>query len=238
MLRTNLLSLAQKHGLAVIEDAAEAIGQTYRNRPCGSFGHISVFSFYPNKHVTTGEGGMILTDDEELAEKCKSLRNLCFGSGPQRFVHEQLGWNYRMTNMQAALGLSQLESLDQHLVKKRHLGSLYDNAFNEISELMLPVKETPYAENLYWVYGVVLNDDRFSCSSEVTDALAEKGIATRPFFWPMHEQPVFRKMDLFENIQHPIAENLARRGFYLPSGLGLSDEQIIRAADALKQIMT
>ena len=232
-----ILSLAEKHGLAVVEDAAEAIGQTHRGRQCGSFGDISVFSFYPNKHITTGEGGMVVTNSEDLALKCNSLRNLCFGSGRKRFVHENLGWNYRMTNMQAALGLAQLESLDNHLEKKRRMGAIYGEALAKTSGLILPIAETPYARNLFWVFGVILEDDRFSDSFEVTESLANRAVATRPFFWPIHEQPVFHRMGLFEDVSHPVAEKLARRGFYLPSGLGLSETQILRAAEELKQIM-
>ena len=112
-----VLSLARKHNLAVIEDAAEAIGQTYKGSPCGSFGDISIFSFYPNKHITTGEGGMIFCDDPMLARRCQSLRNLCF-TPERRFVHSELGWNYRFTNLQAAVGLAQLEQLNRFIIKK------------------------------------------------------------------------------------------------------------------------
>lgn len=129
-----ILELADRHQLAVIEDAAELIGGTYKSRPCGSFGHISTFSFYPNKHITTGEGGMVVTDDPDLAARCRSLRNLCF-QPKQRFIHEELGWNYRMTNLQAALGLGQLERLDSALERKREIGMI------EIIE----VKQGPYA---------------------------------------------------------------------------------------------
>ncbi len=115
-----ILALAAKYQLRIIEDAAEVIGQTYKRRPCGSFGDISTLSFYPNKHVTTGEGGMVLTDDAELAERSRSLRNLCFGE--KRFVHEELGWNFRMSNLQAALGVAQLERLAEFVQRKRKMG--------------------------------------------------------------------------------------------------------------------
>lgn len=229
--------IAEQHGLAVIEDAAEAIGQTHRERQCGSFGMLSIFSFYPNKHITTGEGGMVVTDSDELAKKCRSLRNLCFGTGKKRFVHEQLGWNYRMTNMQAALGLAQLESLDDHLVRKRRIGELYHEALKEVSGISLPIPETSYAQNLYWVYGVVVEENKFKDATQVTDALSACRIGTRPFFWPIHEQPVFRRMGLFDGVSHPVSEKLARMGFYLPSGLTLSKEQILRAAEELKRII-
>ncbi|HEC25940.1 MAG TPA: DegT/DnrJ/EryC1/StrS family aminotransferase [Gammaproteobacteria bacterium] len=231
-----LFAIANKHGLAVIEDAAEVIGQEYKGRPCGSFGTISTFSFYPNKHITTGEGGMCVTDDPALAERCRSLRNLCFRS-EQRFVHEELGWNYRMTNLQAALGCAQLERLDSHVAKKRKIGCFYTELLRDISGLRLPVSEMEYAENIYWVYGIVLNDDVPFDASEAMKRLGEKGIGTRPFFWPMHEQPVFKRMGFFEGDHYPISERIARRGFYLPSGLSLTSEQIEHVAKAVIEIL-
>ncbi len=229
-----LLTLAERHGLRVIEDAAEMHGQTYRGRPCGSFGDLSVFSFYPNKHVTTGEGGMILTDDATLAERCRSLRNLCF-QPQRRFVHEELGWNLRMSNLQAAVGVAQLERLEEFVARKRHMGRLYTELLADTPGLQLPLPATDYAENIYWVYGVVL-DDALPCdAAEAMARLRRAGVGTRPFFWPMHEQPVFRRMGLFGGEQHPVAERLARRGFYLPSGLALTDQQIEQTAQAVRE---
>jgi perosamine synthetase len=230
-----LLDLADRHGLDVIEDAAEMIGQTYRGRPCGSLGRISTFSFYPNKHVTTGEGGMIVTDDEALAERCRSLRNLTMKAS-RRFIHDELGWNFRMTNMQAAVGLAQLERLDEFVPRKRRLFSRYCDLLKDVGKLQLPVAETHYAANINWVFGVVIRDDVPFDADEAIRLLAGKGIGTRPFFWPMHEQPVYRSMGLFENERHPNAERIARRGFYLPSGLALTDEQVGRVADAVKEV--
>lgn len=231
-----LLAIAEKHGLAVIEDAAEMIGQEYQGKPCGSFGHISTFSFYPNKHITTGEGGMCVTDDEHLAERCKSLRNLCF-QRKQRFVHEELGWNYRMTNLQAALGCAQLENLDKHIIRKREIGNLYNELLGHMDGLQKPLAKTDDAENIYWVYSLVLDRDWPFAACEMMHRLAEKKIGTRPFFWPMHEQPVFRKMGLFANEKYPVAEQIARRGFYLPSGLGLTDEQIEYVSKAVREVL-
>ncbi len=230
-----VLSLAQKHGLRVIEDAAEAIGQCYRGRPCGSIGDVSVFSLYANKHVTTGEGGMVATDDAALADRCRSLRNLCFGSA--RFVHDGLGWNMRMSNIQAALGLAQLERLDFAVERKRRMGGAYTERLKELDCLSLPVPATTYAENVYWVYGVVLSNDVPFDAAEAVRRMAERGVGTRPFFWPMHEQQVLKDLGLFAGEQHPVAENLARRGFYLPSGLALSDDQIQRVADNLRDML-
>lgn len=231
-----ILELANKYNLKIIEDAAEMHGQTYHGKPCGSFGDISTFSFYPNKHITTGEGGMIVTDDEVLAEKCRSLRNLCF-QAKKRFVHEELGWNYRMTNLQAALGLAQLERLDEFVERKRRMGRLYTEQLQDLPDLQLPLPYTDYTGNIYWVYGIVLNNDVPFDAEEAMRRLAGEKIGTRPFFWPMHEQPVFRKMGFFKNEHHPVAEKIARRGFYIPSGIALTEEQIGTVAQAVKKIM-
>jgi perosamine synthetase len=232
----SVLRIAERYGLMVIEDAAEAHGLTFNGQPCGSFGEVSTFSFYPNKLVTTGEGGMIVTDSDTVAARCRSLRNLCFQPG-RRFVHEELGWNLRMTNLQAAIGLAQVERLEDHVRIKRTIGTLYDHALREIRGLQLPVPAINQSENLYWVYGVVLNENFPFDAAEAMSRLAAKGIGTRPFFWPIHEQPVFRHMGLFEGITCPVAERIARRGFYLPSGIGLTVDQINRVAEAVKEIL-
>lgn len=231
-----LLELAERHGIPLIEDAAQMHGQTYRGRPCGSFGELSTFSFYPNKHITTGEGGMIVTDSDDLAVKCRSLRNLCFQAG-KRFVHEELGWNFRMSNLQAALGVAQLERLDEFVARKRRMGRRYRELLREIPGLLHPVAETEYAENIYWVYGLVMEDGVPFTPEDIMNRLAEHRIGTRPFFWPMHEQPVFRKMGLFQEDAFPVAERLARRGFYIPSGLALTDEQMEQVALALREVL-
>jgi perosamine synthetase len=232
----SILAIAKKHDLRVIEDAAEMHGQTYRGRPCGSFGDLSVFSFYPNKHVTTGEGGMIVTDDPALHERCRSLRNLCF-MPKRRFVHEELGWNLRMSNLQAALGVAQLERLDSFVDRKRAMGAYYTSALCELTGLQLPQAETPYARNIYWVYGLVLEDHLDFDAEEAMRRLAAAGVGSRPFFWPMHEQPVFRNRGLFAGESHPTAERLARRGFYIPSGLALTEAQMNTVVDSVKRML-
>ena len=232
-----ILDLAERHGLKIIEDAAEMHGQSYRGRPCGGFGDISVFSFYANKHVTTGEGGMLVTDDERLAERCRSLRNLCFQPS-KRFVHEELGWNFRMTNVQAALGLAQLERLEEFVARKRRMGARYNELLSALPGLELPLPLTPYADNIYWIYGVVLDDAVPFEADEAMRRLGELGVGTRPFFWPMHEQPVFRRMGLFQGVTHPVAERIARRGFYIPSGLALTDDQIDDVSDAMHEVFS
>ncbi|MBF2067319.1 MAG: DegT/DnrJ/EryC1/StrS family aminotransferase [Calothrix sp. C42_A2020_038] len=231
-----VIALAEKYGLQIIEDAAEMHGQTYKSLPCGSFGAISTFSFYPNKHVTTGEGGMLVTDDEKLANRCRSLRNLCF-QPQKRFVHEELGWNFRITNLQAALGVAQLERLEEFVARKRYIGQRYTELLGDIPGLELPVPKTDYAQNIYWVYGVVLKDEVPFDATEAMQRLAQYKIGTRPFFWCMHEQPVFQKMGLFDNVSCPIAERIARRGFYIPSGMAITSEQIERVAAALGEIL-
>jgi len=226
--------LAGRYGLKIIEDAAEVHGQTYNGRPCGSFGDMSVFSFYPNKHITTGEGGMLLTDDDELAGRCRNLRNLCFQAG-KRFVHEELGYNFRMSNLQAAVGVAQLERLDEFVTIKRSMGRRYTELLADCAALELPLARTAYAENIYWVYGVVLKED-LDCDAEtMMKRLGKRGVATRPFFWPMHEQPVLKRMGIGAGGAFPVAERLARRGFYIPSGLALTSEQINYVAAAVRE---
>lgn len=232
-----ILELCQKYNLYLIEDAAEMHGQTYNGVKCGNFGDISTFSFYPNKHITTGEGGMLLTNDPDLAARCKKLRNLAFEPDKPRFVHYELGWNYRMTNMQAALGLAQLEKIEEHIAKKRLIGRLYHEALSECNDIQLPLNKTQYAENIYWVYGVVLKHELKIDAHTMMAKLAEVKIGTRPFFYPLHLQPVFKKMDLFEDEPYPVAEFLARQGFYLPSGLGLDLQDIPYICNSLQSII-
>jgi perosamine synthetase len=231
-----ILEIAGRYGLAIIEDAAEMHGQTYRGKPCGSFGNVSGFSFYPNKHVTTGEGGMVVTDDPDLAEYCCSLRNLCFQK--RRYIHEELGFNFRMTNLQAALGVAQLERLDDFIVRKRKMGKFYTQFLASIDELQLPKVETDYAQNIYWVYGMVLADVVPFDGDEMISRLAERGVGARPFFWGMHEQPVFRKNGMFLQECYPVTEKLSRRGFYIPSGLTLTEEQQLVVIAAIKSALT
>lgn len=220
-----ILELAAKHNLRIIEDAAEMHGQTYKGRPCGSFGDISTFSFYPNKHVTTGEGGMVLADDSKLLERCRSLRNLCFNE-QQRFVHHELGWNYRMSNLQAAVGVAQLEQLDGFVERKRAIGARYQASLGDLDCFQAAPVKTAYAKNIYWVYGLVVRPDAPRSKTEIVAELAKQCVGTRPFFWPMHRQPVFEKMGLFPDDHHPVADYIGENGFYLPSGLGLSDDDI------------
>ncbi len=231
-----ILELAQKYQLKVIEDAAEMHGQTYKAIPCGSFGEISIFSFYPNKHITTGEGGMVVTDDEELAERCRMLRNLCFRKDA-RYMHDEISDNYRFTNLQAAVGLAQLERLDEFICRKRDMGKYYTEHFKDVKGLILPIEETSYGKNIYWVYGMVLDKDIQADNKTVQKLLAEEGIGSRTFFWCIHEQPVYQKQGLFADESYPNAEYLARKGFYIPSGLALTREQMDKVIDKVLRVI-
>lgn len=231
-----ILALAKKYHLKVIEDAAEMHGQTYKGKPCGSFGDISTFSFYPNKHITTGEGGMAVTDDERLAERCRMLRNLCFRKDV-RYVHDEISDNYRFTNLQAAVGLAQLERLDEFVKRKRAMGKYYTEALKDVKGIRLPVSTTEYADNIYWVYGLLLEEDIPVDNKAVQKLLAEEGIGSRTFFWCMHEQPVYQKQGLFQDEHYPNGEYLARKGLYIPSGLALTEEQMENVVTAVKKIM-
>ncbi|MBQ3544559.1 MAG: DegT/DnrJ/EryC1/StrS family aminotransferase [Lachnospiraceae bacterium] len=220
-----ILALAKKYNLKVIEDAAEMHGQTYNGKPCGSFGDVSTFSFYPNKHVTTGEGGMIVTDNEDIAERCRSLRNLCFKKDV-RYIHDEISDNYRFTNLQAAVGLAQLERLEEFVERKRNMGRYYTERLQDLKGIILPREATDYAENIYWVYGILLDRNIPVDNRMIQKMFAEEGIGVRTFFWCMHEQPVYQKQGMFKNEKYVNAEYLARKGFYIPSGLALTKEQM------------
>jgi len=240
-----VMNLAEKYGLAIIEDAAEVHGAEYfsgRNtnhsawRRCGSFGTLSCFSFYANKLVTTGEGGMVLTDDTTLAEKVRSLRNLCFQPN-RRFYHEELGFNFRLTNLQAALGLAQVERIEEIIARKRWIGQEYNHRLAGLEGLQLPAEE-PWARNVYWMYGVVLSEETGMDATVFAQRLKAQGIETRPFFLGLHEQPVFHQRELFLRERYPVAERIARQGLYLPSGLALTTEQISQVCDAVQDVLT
>jgi|ERR1039458_8944566 perosamine synthetase len=236
-----LAELAEKRGLAIIEDAAEAHGCEYLShrhgyawRRCGGLGTLSTFSFYANKLVTTGEGGMVLTNSDELAERSRSLRNLCFQQ--HRFYHEELGYNYRFSNLQAALGLAQTERLTETLNRKRRIGALYDALLANVSGIKLPPRRD-WATINYWMYNLVLDDDVAMDAFSLAMHLKAQGIETRLFFMGLHQQPALRARGLFENLQLPVAERLSRRGLCLPSGAGLTDQQVRQVAQAVETVL-
>jgi perosamine synthetase len=231
-----LMKIAARYNLKVIEDAAEAHGAEVDGRKVGGIGDLATFSFYANKIITTGEGGMVLTSDEELARRLRSLRNLCF-KPERRFYHTELGRNYRLTNLQAAIGLAQLERIDDHLTRKRWMAEGYDERLRDLKQLRLPI-ERPGYKNVYWMYSVVLSDDVPFDAVEFAKLLQQRGVQTRPLFLGMHEQPVFHERGLHLNERYPVTERLARRGLYLPSGLTLTIEQIDAVSDAVRKILS
>jgi perosamine synthetase len=231
-----LMELARKFDLSIIEDAAEAHGAEYHGRRAGGIGTVGCFSFYANKIVTTGEGGMVVTNDSKLAERARSLRNLCF-RGDQRFLHSELGYNFRMTNVQAAIGLAQIERIDDHLARKRRIAARYSERLRNVPALRLPV-ELPGVKNVYWMYGVVLSESVPFDAKELAARLKQHGVDTRPFFLGMHEQPVLRARGLFGGESYPVTERLSRRGLYLPSGLGLTEAEIDTVCAAVEKCLT
>jgi len=234
-----VLRIAQEHNLKIVEDAAEAHGAECRVegkwRKCGSFGDVSTFSFYANKNITCGEGGMVLTDDPGLAEKLRNRRNLCFG-GKERFRHEGRGWNYRMTNIQAAMGCAQLEQIDRFIARKLEMADLYNQGLQGLP-LQLPHVET-WAKTSVWMYAVVLNDSVPFDAAEFARRLVDQDVQTRPFFMGMHEQPVYREMGFFQDGSFPVTERIYRRGLYLPSGQAITDEQIETVIQAVKKTLS
>lgn len=239
-----VLNLAAKHGLTVIEDAAEAHGARYYFggngsktawQRCGSFGEVSCFSFYANKLITTGEGGMLLTNDEKKAKLYRSLRNLCFDPH-RRFWHNRLGFNFRLTNLQAALGLSQLKRMQGIIERKRWIAGVYAERLQAFKILQLPV-ERPWARSVYWVYGVVVAAGSGLDAPALAARLQALGIETRPFFLGMHEQPVLQRMGLFRGERYPVTEKLTRQGLYLPSGLTLTLSEIDAVCFAVKEAL-
>jgi perosamine synthetase len=230
-----LLELARKYELIIIEDAAEVHGAEYKGRKCGGMSELSCFSFYANKILTTGEGGMVLARDLDLAERLRSLRNLCFRK-ERRFYHTEIGHNYRLTNLQAAIGLAQLERIEDSVQKKRWMAAAYNERLKDIKFLQLPTEE-PWAKNVYWMYGLVLDESAGMDAVEFAKRLGEKGVMTRPFFLGIHEQPVFRNMGLFLDEHYPVTEHIARQGLYLPSGMTLTEDQIDLVCQAVSEVL-
>ena len=240
---SKILDIAKKYNLKIIEDSAEAHGQEYqwqenknsKKQKCGSFGEVSTFSFYANKHITTGEGGMILTSNPEIAKKCQYFRNLCFGEN--RFVHEDLGWNFRMSNLQGALGVAQFEQIENFINKKKAIGKLYQDLLKNIPA-QLPLHSTNYAQNHYWVFGIVLNDEVKFDAKQAMKILHDNGIGTRPFFFPLHQQPILKKMGFCDNdnIARDVSKKIYQRGFYIPTGLGITQEQQIIVVKKVEEL--
>jgi len=230
-----VLRIAAKHGLVVVEDAAEVHGALYKGRPCGGIGDISTFSFYANKLITTGEGGMVLVRTAELAARARGQRNLCF-QPQRRFLHAELGNNFRLTNVQAAMAIGQIARLEAIVSRKREIAHAYEALLGGVAGISLPI-ERAWARNVYWVYGLVLDLSSGMDAVAFADRLRARGVDTRPFFLGMHEQPVFLEMGLFHSERYPVAEALARRGLYIPSGLAITGEQIETVASAVRECL-
>jgi perosamine synthetase len=238
------MALAREHDLIIIEDAAEVHGARYLsgrdgNAPiwqkCGGIGHIATFSFFANKLITTGEGGMVVTDSTPFAERSRSLRNLCFRKD-RRFLHTELGHQFRLTNMQAAVGINQVRRIERIVDRKRSIANRYTERLKDIPGIQLPL-ETSWGKSVFWVYTLLLDDDRAMDATEFADALRAEEVETRPFFLGMHEQPVFHDRGLFLGESHPVTERIARKGLYVPSGLALTDEQIDVVCDAVRRVL-
>ena len=233
-----ILKIAKKNNIKIIEDAAEMIGQTYYKKKCGAFGDLSTFSFYANKHITTGEGGMILTNDKKLYSKCKSLRNLSFGSGVDRFNHDDIGWNYRMSNLQAALGCGQLKNINRIIMRKREIGKRYISILKNSNKITIQPHKLKYAKNIFWVFGVLLKRNMQFSRNQIVKKLEKFNIQTRNFFYPMHKQKIFNKMKIFSSKQKfKNAEYLSKNGFYLPSGLGITNKEVDFVGKTLFKIL-
>ena len=224
---SRILRIAKKKNIKVIEDSAEMIGQKYKNRMCGSFGDASTFSFYANKHITTGEGGMILTNDKKFYKKCMSLRNLCFGLKTNRFNHDDIGWNYRLTNVQAAIGCGQLKNISWIINRKREIGKRYTKLLKKNTKIYIQPLNNNFSKNIYWVFGILIKPNTKIKRNYVMEKLLQNKIQTRPFFYPMHKQAIFKKMKIFnKNEKYPNSEYLCKNGFYLPSGVGIKNFEI------------
>lgn len=237
-----VLDLAEKHNLKILIDFAEAQGAQYYSKKkggkwlqCGSMGDVAATSFYANKIITTGEGGMVVTGNNEYARRAKAYRNLCFGE-TERFSHDELGYNFRMTNLQAAIGVARLEQIDKFIKIKRQLAEYYKDRLSEIKQIRF-LTEKPYAKSVYWVYAVELNPEAGIDAKELMNRLKKHGVETRPFFKGMHKQPSFVRMGLFRGEEYPNTDFAYRYGFYLPSGLALTKVQINNVVEALKSTL-
>jgi perosamine synthetase len=228
-----VIKLAADNNLVIIEDAAEVHGAQYlSNRKkaspvwlkCGGIGHIATFSFFANKLITTGEGGMVICNDPEYARRCRDLRNLCFRSD-RRFLHTELGYQFRLTNMQAALGVNQVKRIESIVERKRRIAARYTEQLSTLPDIQLPF-EHDWAKSVFWVYPILLGADRKLDSVGFAARLRSRGVETRPFFLGMHEQPVFHDLGLFHGESYPVTEQIARKGLYVPSGLAISEKQI------------
>ena len=231
-----IMDIAARHHLFVVEDAAEAHGAEYKGSKVGSIGQVGCFSFYANKIITTGEGGMIVTNDARIADKARRFKDQAF-SRERRFLHTDVGFNYRMTNLQAAIGLAQLENIDRFVEMRRQNAALYDAGLRDIPSITLP-QQKQWAKNVYWMYGMLAQDGLGISRDSLMQRLKDNGVDTRTFFIPMHMQPAFLNLGLFQRESYPVASDLADKGLYLPSGSGLKSEDINYICTTIRNIVS
>jgi len=230
-----LKKICSKNKIILIEDAAEQLGQRYKGKIIGSFGDISTFSFYANKNITTGEGGMICTNSSQLAKSCSDIKNLCFGK-KNRFNHYDMGWNYRMTNMQACLGLSQLKKLNFITKKKRKIGSLYYKILRKNKDIYIQPPENKYSKNIYWVVGIVIK--KKINILKLIKWMKREGVECREFFWPMHNQDFLKKLNIKIKGKFPVSSYISKHGLYLPSYVGLPNRKVKEICDKLSLFLS
>jgi perosamine synthetase len=226
-----LMAIARRYNLIVIEDCAESLGATCRGRMTGSFGRMGCFSFYANKMITTGEGGMVLTNDDALADRLRLLRNMAFTK--PRFWHEEAGYNFRMTAYQAAMGLAQCRKIEKIVSEKRRMAHTYNQLLADIKGLQLPA-EAAWARNVYWAYAVVVQPEFGMSRDELMRRLRRDGIDTHTFFCPLNQQPCLRSRSGFREIPSPVADRLWETGLYLPSTYTLAEATLERIADSIR----
>lgn len=226
-----ILDLAETKGLYVVEDAAEAHGAEYKRRKTGGLGDVGCFSFYANKIITTGEGGIVVTSNEEIAEKARILRAHAF-SRDRHFWHRYVGFNYRMSNLQAAIGVAQLENIDKFVEIRRRNAKTYNSLLENVDGVTLP-PEAKWAKNVYWMYSILIQNNFGMSRDKLMEKLEKDGIESRTFFYPIHIQPIYSK--LFANEKYPIADELSRTGVNLPSGSTLTQEDIEHVVNSIKR---
>jgi perosamine synthetase len=230
-----VLEVARKYKLHVVEDCAEAHGALYKGKPVGSLGTIGCFSFYANKIITTGEGGMLTTNNHALADRAASVKSLAFGK-INKFMHSEIGYNYRMTNLQAAVGCGQMEKIDRIIEMKREIARQYHDRLQELPQLQLPVEKS-YARNVYWMYHVVLREGAHAGRDTIMAKLAERGIETRPGFLPFNMQEIFIKRGLTKADACPVANFIGLNSFYVPSGPQIEADEIDFVCESLGSLL-
>ena len=227
--------ICNKKNILLIEDAAEMLGNKYKNKYCGSFGDISIFSFYANKTITMGEGGILTTNSKKFHDQFQSLKNLCFGK-IERYNHDEIGWNYRVTNMQAALGLSQLKRIKSNVKKKKEIGKIYYSILSKNKNIFIQKPKLNNLENAYWVVGIIIKNKKMT-SKDLRKKLLKKKIDSRAFFWPIHKQQIFSKLGIKFKGSFKNSEYISKYGLYLPSGVGTTKKEILYVCKMINEIL-